>query len=129
MLYNKEKYIKTLIYNNALHDAEIIGLKLENSCFQIQISCKGMNPSYYFKNIDNIIIDIKILDIFKLSFDYLYSSLIINELVITNKNNKIYININKNDLIVAGTKIIYSFEEIRKHDETTKRLDDFLKNS
>lgn len=34
-----------------------------------------------------------------------------------------------NDLIVAGTKIIYSFEEIRKHDETIKRLDDFLKNS
>ena len=51
MLYSEEEYIKVLLDDNKLHDAEVIGLKLEKSCFQIDISCKGMKPSYYFKKL------------------------------------------------------------------------------
>ena len=128
MLYSEEEYIKVLLDDNKLHDAEVIGLKLDKSCFQIDISCKGMNPSYYFKKIENIIISIKVYGVVKLEFDYLGASIFINKFEMNNKNGKIYITINDSDLYVAGDKVEISCNEIREYDESYRRLDNFLKN-
>ena len=127
MLYSEEEYIKILLNDNKLHDAEVEGLKLDKSCFQIVISCKGMNPSYYFKKIDNVIINIKVYDVSKLEFDYLGSCIVINELKIEN-NGKIHITINNNDLDVVGDRVEITCKEIKDYDESNRELDNFLKS-
>lgn len=130
MLYSEEEYIKVLLDDNKLHDAEVIGLKFEKSCLQIDISCKGMNPSYYFKKIDDVIMSIKIYDVTKLDFDYSDSSILINELEIRNNDGKVHITINNNDLDVVGDKVLISCKEIKEkeYDESNRKLDNFLKN-
>ena len=129
MLYSEEEYIKVLLDDNKLHDAEVIGLKLKNSCFQIDISCEGMNPSYYFKKIDDVIMSIKIYGVTKLDFDYSGSCIFINELERTIKDGKVYITINGDELDVVGDKIEVSCKEIKENDESYRELDKFLKNN
>lgn len=128
MLYSKEEYIKTLLDENKLHDASVIGLKLEKSYFQIDISCEGMNPSYYFKKIENIIISIKIYGVVKLEFDYLDSSIFIVNFEINEKDGKTHIIINDNELVVVGDNVEISCKEIKEYDESYRKLDNFLKN-
>ena len=128
MLYSEEEYNKILLDDNKLHDAEVIGLKLEKSFFQIDISCKGMNPSYYFKKIENVIISIKLYGVVKLEFDYSGSSIFINEFKKKNEDDKTHIIINDNDLDAVGDKIEISCKEIKEYDESYRKLDNFLKN-
>ena len=128
MVYSEEEYIKVLLDDNKLHDAEVIGIKLEKSCFQIDISCKGMNPGYYFKKIENVFINIKLYGVVKLEFDYLGSSIFINEFQIKREDNKIHIIINDNDLDAVGDRIEISCKEIKEYDESYRSLDNFLKN-
>lgn len=129
MLYSEEEYIKVLLDDNKLHDAEVIGIKLKNSCFQIDISCEGMNPSYYFKKIDDVIMSIKIYGVTKLDFDYSGSCIFINELERTIKDGKVYITINGDELDVVGDKLEISCKEIKEHDESYRELDKYLKNN
>lgn len=128
MLYNKEEYIKKLLIENELHDSEVIGIKLEKSYFQIDVSCKGMGLSYYFEKIEDIIMSIKIYNVSKLEFDFLNASILINSFKLNKNNNTIHIVINDNELIVAGDKMEIICKEIQKY-EVNKKLDDYLKKN
>lgn len=122
-----EKYYKTLIEDNKLHDAEIIGLKLIDNCFYIKVSCKNMNISNCFDKIDNIIVTIKIDNINKLNFDYFDGPIFINTFKLI-KDNDISIIIN-NDIEIVGSTFNITFDEIKKYNEANRKLDNFLKNN
>lgn len=128
MLYSNEEYIKKLLDENKLHDSEVVGLKLNEKYFQIDVSCKGMNPAYYFEKIDNVIMSIKIYNVSQLEFDYLGSSIFVNDFDL-NQDKGVKITINGDDLIVCGDRFEITCEEVRKYDESNRKLSDFLKNS
>lgn len=129
MLYSEEQYIEKLLNENKLHDSEVIGIKLEKSCFQIDVSCKGMDLSYYFDKIEDVVISFKVYGVSKLEFDYLDSNILINQFKISKNDNSIHIVINENDMVVVGEKIEVFCKETQKYDAKNKELDEFLKNS
>ena len=128
MLYSSELYTEKLLKELKLHDAEVIGLKLNDDYFQIDISCEGMDLKRYFENIDNVIISIKVYGVTKLEFDYLGRSIVIGEIDMIKNNNNVDITINKNDLNVIGNKYEILVKENRKYNEKNRNIDNFLKN-
>ena len=64
-------YERKFINDLKLHDAEITGIKLKDDIFNVEISCKGMNPSYYFDGIEDIIINLKLKELGISSFNLL----------------------------------------------------------
>ena len=127
VLHSNEEYINKLLKELELHDSEVEGLKLENNCLQIDISCKGMNLDNYFNDIDNVIVTIKVYNIYKLEFDYLGGFISVNEFKMIEDNN-IHIIINENDLDVIGSRYEISFKENKKYDEKNRNIDNLLKN-
>ena len=111
-----------------LHDSDVIGLKLYDDSFQIDISCKGMQLDRYFNDIDNVVITIKVYGIIKVEFDYLGGTILIDEINIAKNDNKVHISINKNSLDVIGNKYEILCKENKKYNESYRKLDIFLKN-
>ena len=128
MLYSNDKYIEKLFNELKLHDAEVVGLKLVDNFFQIDISCEGMDIDRYFYGIDNIIVTIKVYNVTKLVFDYLGRSIFIGEINIVENDNNVHITINENSLDVIGNKYEISFKENKKYNEANRKIDDLLKN-
>ncbi len=128
MLHSNEEYIEKLLKELKLHDSDVIGLKLCDDYFQIDISCKGMQLDSYFNDIDDVVITIKVYGIIKVEFDYLGGTIFVNEINITENDNKVHICINKNSLDVIGNKYEISCKENKKYNESYRKLDNFLKN-
>ena len=86
MLHSNEEYIEKLLKELKLHDSDVIGLKLYDDSFQIDISCKGMQLDRYFSDIDNVVITIIVYGIIKVEFDYLGGTIFIDEINIAKKD-------------------------------------------
>ena len=122
-------YERKFINDLKLHDAEITGIKLKDDIFNVEISCKGMNPSYYFDGIEDIIINLKLHNLKNLSFDFI-EHIIINECNIDKKDNVYVMSINEGlDMRVEFEKYDIDIREIKDYNKYYKKLDQFLKNS
>ena len=124
----QEDYITILIDKLKLHDAQILGLKLTNADFILEISCKKMGLKYYFADIDDILINIKLTNIKKLEFDFL-EPININDFAINYLENSVSVKVNNDDLLVEADKISIESREIKDYDLHYKHLDDFLKSN
>lgn len=125
----KEKYIDKFIKELRLHDAEIIWIKYNNGKFTFDISCKLMHPSYYFKDIENIIFSFNIIEIQNINIDF-YGSLFIDDLNLDNKDDLYIIKVNNNndDFYIEFKNYEISYEEVKNH-PTNVLLDEFLKSN
>ena len=128
MLHSNEEYIEKLLKELKLHDSDVIGLKLYDDSFQIDISCKGMQLDSYFNDIDNVVITIKVYGIIKVEFDYLGGTIFVDEINIAKNDDKVHISINENSLDVIGNKYEILCKENKKYNESYRKLDNFLKN-
>lgn len=122
-------YEKKFINELKLHDAEVTGIKLEDNIFNIEISCKGMNPSYYFDGIEDIIINLKLYNLKKLSFDYT-NHIIIDECSIEKEDNTYTMSINDGiDMYIEFEKYDIEIREVKDYNKHYKKLDEFLKSN
>lgn len=124
----QEEYITILIDKLKLHDAQILGIKLTNADFILEISCKKMGLKYYFADIDDILINIKLTNIKKLEFDFL-EPININDFAINYLENSVSVKVNNDDLLVEADKISIESRKIKDYDLHYKHLDDFLKSN
>ena len=128
MLHSNEEYIEKLLKELKLHDSDVIGLKLYDDSFQIDISCEGMQLDSYFNDIDNVVITIKVYGIIRVEFDYLGGTIFVDEINIVKNDDKVHISINENSLDVIGNKYEILCKENKKYNESYRKLDNFLKN-
>ena len=122
-------YERKFINDIKLHDAEITGIKLKDDIFNVEISCIGMNPSYYFDGIEDIIINLKLHNLKNLSFDFI-EHIIINECNIDKKDNVYVMSINEGiDMRIEFEKYDIDIREIKDYNKYYKKLDEFLKSN
>ena len=125
---NTNKYIDKLINELKLHDAEITGIKLNNSELEFKVSCEWMNVDSYFDNIDNIFFRFYINKIKRISFDF--DGLITINSFELNKNDNLYIlNVNNKDLYIEFEKCSIEYNEVTVQSNENKKLDDLLKRN
>lgn len=124
----KAIYERKFINELKLHDAEVTGIKLEDNIFTIEISCKGMSPSYYFDGVEDIIINLKLYNLKKLSFDYT-NHIIINECNIEKEDKTYIMSINDGiDMYIEFEKNDTEIREVKDYNKHYKKLDEFLKS-
>lgn len=128
IIYETGRILTILIDKLKLHDAQILGIKLTNADFILEISCKKMGLKYYFNDIYDILINIKLTNIKKLEFDFL-EPISINDFAINYLENSVSVKVNNDDLIVEADKISIESREIKDYDLHYKNLDNFLKSN
>lgn len=87
-----------------------------------------MGLKYYFNDIYDILINIKLTNIKKLEFDFL-EPININDFAINYLENSVSVKVNNDDLIVEADKISIESREIKDYDLHYKNLDNFLKSN
>ncbi len=116
--------INKLIYELKLHDSEVIELKVNDNQIEIEISCEGMNVSYYDSKLSNVIINITCIKTIKTKVEY-YSNIIINDFSILKDLDKYIVKTDDDLIYIECNDVIVTSEEINNY----KKLDDFLKSN
>jgi hypothetical protein len=122
------KYSKKIIKELKLHDAVIKKINYKNDEIKLTISCSDMELDNYFKDIEDIIIEIIFTEILDLSFDIDYN-IIINNLIFEEKENSIDFMVNDNELCISANKYTINETIIEKRTKNIIRLDNSLKKN
>lgn len=120
------KYIKKLIYDLKLHDADIISFKIYDNTLEFLVSCKGMGVNYYFNDLDDVYFKFLIKDIKKLIFDF-NGNISITDFSINEKNNMFIISTG-DELYIECINLNIEVSLIKKQNVKYDKLDKFLKS-
>ena len=121
-------YKEKLLVENKLHDASIISIKYVNYKFIFSVSCKGMGIKYYYPKLDAVIFEFECTSLYKLSFDF-DGYICINDLSITDNDNRIVICVNDGDFYVECDNYTCKARPIGGYEEQNRKLDEFFKRN